>query len=80
MNQFKGIVTSVSGLVLMILGLGIWRSPQIDWKGFLDTWGMLARDAVRLVKDPFAALGAVVMIIGLWLIINGIRRLAQKAG
>ena len=74
MSRLKGLAIFVGGLVLMVLGIGMWRSPEINWEGFLSEWSILTGEIVRLIHDPFAVLGIVVLIIGLWIAFNGLRR------
>lgn len=79
MSRLKGLVTYIGGLVLMVLGFGMWRSPEIDWEGFLDAWSLavslVVNDIARLVHDPFAILGIVVLVIGLFIAAIGLRRI-----
>ncbi len=85
MSRLKGLVTFIGGLVLIVLGIGMWRSPEIDWEGFLDAWSLVANDVARLIHDPFAVLGIVVLVMGLFIVAIGLRRIVlgettKKAG
>ena len=73
MSRLKGLITFIGGVVLMVLGVGMWRSPEIDWEGFLDAWSMVIGDIIRLTDDPFAVLGVIVLIIGLFVAVSGVR-------
>lgn len=75
MSRLKGLVTFIGGLVLMVLGFGMYRSPEINWEGFLDAWSLVVNDIARLVHDPFAVLGIVVLVIGLFIAAIGLRRI-----
>jgi len=75
MSRLRGLVIFMGGLVLMVLGIGMWRSPEINWRGFLDAWSLVISDIARLAGDPFALLGIVVLVIGLIITFNGLRRL-----
>ncbi|MBA7617924.1 hypothetical protein ES703_25242 [subsurface metagenome] len=77
MRRVKGLVVSLSGLVLIILGIGMWRSPEIDWEGFLGAWSLVINDIIRLIDDPFAVLGIVVLIVGIFVAVNGLQRLVR---
>ena len=77
MRRLKGLVVFLSGLVLVILGIGMWRSPEIDWEGFVDAWSLVVNDIVRLIDDPFAVLGIVVLIVGIFVAVNGFQRLVR---
>ena len=74
MSRVRGLIISIGGLVLMVLGLGMWRSPEINWEGFLEAWSLVFTDIARLIDDPFAVLGIVVVVIGLLVAFNGLRR------
>ena len=77
MRWIKGVISFASGLVLLILGLGMWRSPEIDWEGFVAAWSLVIDDIARLSHDPFAILGILVMVVGFLILVNGIRRLVR---
>ena len=74
MSRVRGLIIFTGGLVLMVLGLGMWRSPEINWEGFLSAWSLVFNDIARLIDDPFAVLGIVVLIIWLLVAFNGLRR------
>jgi len=73
-SRVRGLIIFTGGLVLMVLGLGMWRSPEINWEGFLSAWSLVFNDIARLIDDPFAVLGIVVLIIWLLVAFNGLRR------
>ena len=73
MSRVRGLIIFTGGLVLMVLGLGMWRSPEINWEGFLSAWSLVFSDIARLIGDPFAVLGIVVVVIGLLVAFNGLR-------
>lgn len=75
MNRLRGLVIFIGGLVLTVLGIGMWRSPEINWESFLAEWSTLANEIGRLTHDPFAILGIVVVLTGLWITFNGLRRI-----
>ncbi len=78
MGRLKGLLTFIVGVVLIILGIGMWRSPEIDWEGFLDAWAMVIGDIVRLTDDPFAVLGVIVLIVGLFVAASGLRNAVRR--
>jgi len=73
-RRLRGLAIFFGGLVLMVLGIGMWRSPEISWQSFLAEWSILTNEVNRLVHDPFAILGILVLIIGLLIAFNGLRR------
>ena len=77
MGRLRGLITLLGGVVLVVLGLGMWRSPEIDWEGFLAAWSLVIDDIARLIHDPFAVLGVVVLIVGLIIAFNGLKRLVR---
>lgn len=48
MRRLRGLVTFVGGFVLIVLGIGMWRSPEINWEGFLDAWSLVINDVARV--------------------------------
>jgi len=74
MSRLKGLITFSGGGMLMVLGIGMWRSPEIDWEGFVEAWSMVIGDIARLIDDPFAMLGVIVLVIGLLVGVSGLRR------
>ena len=77
MNRIRGFIIFAIGLVLLVLGLGMWRSAELNWESFVAVWSLIADNAVRLVRDPFTILGVLVMIVGLLILISGFRRLVR---
>ena len=77
MSRLKGLIIFIGGLVLMMLGLAIWRSPEVDWEGFLKAWSLVFSDIARLIYDPFAVLGVVILVIGFLIAVVGLRRLVR---
>jgi len=75
-SRFRGLATFTGGFILVVLGIGMWRSPEISWESFLAEWPILMDEIARLAQDPFAVLGIVVLIIGLLVAFNGLRRVA----
>ena len=61
----------------MVMGLGMWRSPELDWEGFLAAWSLVFNDIASLIDDPFAVLGVVVVVIGFLVAPNGFRRVVR---
>ena len=77
MGRLRGLIIFIGGVVLMVMGLGMWRSPELDWEGFLAAWALIFSDIARLIDDPFAVLGIVVVVIGFLVVVNGLRRVVQ---
>jgi len=77
-RRVRGLIVFTGGLILMVMGLGMWRSPEIDWEGFLAAGSLIISDIARLIHDPFAVLGVIVLIIGLIIAYNGLRRLVRR--
>jgi len=59
----------------MVVGIGMWRSPELNWQSFVSEWSILMNEMNRLIHDPFGVLGVLVLIIGLLIAYHGVRRL-----
>jgi len=77
MNRIKGLIIILGGVILMVLGLGMWESPEMNWQGFLAAWGIVGRELLRLKGDPFALLGILVLVVGLIITYQGFKRLVR---
>ena len=77
MGRLRGLIVFTGGLVLMVMGLGMWRSPELDWEGFLEAWSLVFSDIARLIDDPFAVLGVAVLVTGFLITANGVRRFVR---
>ncbi len=78
MDRIRGLLISIGGIVLIILGLGMWQSPEINWDGFIAAWSSIIGGIDRLIDDPFAILGILVLIIGIFIAVYGVRRLVRR--
>lgn len=77
MNRVKAIVLLIGGLVVLVLGMGMWESPEMSWDGFLNAWSLLGEELARLKDDPFAILGILVIIVGAFITYHGIKKLVR---
>jgi hypothetical protein len=77
MNRIKAIVFLIGGMVVLVLGLGMWKSPEMSWEGFLNAWYLLGEEFARLKDDPFAILGILIIIVGAFITYQGIKRLVK---
>lgn len=76
-GRLKGLIISATGLVLMVLGIGMWQSPEMDWEGFVGALASIAGEIGRLSQDPFAVIGIVVLIIGVFVLLGGLKRMIR---
>ena len=76
-NRIKAAVILIVGVVVLVLGIGMWQSPEVDWPGFMGAWQAIGDEFTRLKNDPFAILGIVVIIVGVILAYYGIKRLIR---
>lgn len=77
MSRVKAFVLMLGGIVILVLGIGMWQSPEMNWEGFLNAWGLLGEEFVRLKEDPFAILGILIVIVGAFVTYQGIKRLVK---
>jgi uncharacterized membrane protein YidH (DUF202 family) len=76
-TRIKAAVILVAGIIILVLGIGMWQSPEVDWTGFMGAWSSLGDEFSRLGHDPFAILGILVIIVGVILAYYGIKRLVR---
>jgi uncharacterized protein YjeT (DUF2065 family) len=76
-TRIKAAVILVAGVIILVLGIGMWQSPEVDWPGFIGAWHSLGDEFNRLKEDPFAILGILVIIVGVFLAYWGIKRLVR---
>ena len=72
------LCTLIAGILTIVLGYGAWRSPRLDWTSFVDAFeqfgGIVFSEIIRMMNDPFAFIGLIVMIVGSVLTINTIKK------
>ena len=76
-SRIKAAVILIVGVIILVLGIGMWQSPEVDWPGFMGAWNSIGDEFTRLKNDPFAILGIVVIIVGVILAYYGIKRLIK---
>ena len=76
-SRIKAAVIIIVGVIILVLGIGMWQSPEVDWPGFMGAWTSIGNEFNRLKNDPFAILGIVVIIVGVVLAYYGIKRLIK---
>ena len=76
-TRIKAAVIAIVGVFILVLGIGMWQSPEVDWPGFMGAWRSIGDEFTRLKNDPFAILGIVVIIVGVILAYYGIKRLIR---
>ncbi|MGP8081233.1 MAG: hypothetical protein ACLPVI_12145 [Dehalococcoidales bacterium] len=76
-TRIKAAVILIAGVIILVLGIGMWQSPEVDWAGFLGAWGSLGDEFTRLRHDPFAVLGILVIVVGVIIAYTGIKRLIR---
>jgi uncharacterized membrane protein YidH (DUF202 family) len=76
-TRIKAAVILITGLIIFILGIAMWQSPEVDMPGFVGAWNSLGDEFTRLKNDPFAILGILVIVVGVILAYHGIKRLIK---
>lgn len=66
-----------SGFIVAVVGYGMYRSPHLDWEGFLhvfpEVFSVISREVIRFIEDPFAFIGLIVMIVGIAISYKGLK-------
>ena len=76
-TRIKAFVIFAVGIILLVLGIGMWQNPEVDWPGFIGAWNSLGIEFARLKEDPIALLGILVIIVGAIIAYLGIKRLVR---
>ena len=77
MTRIKAAVILIAGVIILVLGIGMWQSPEVNWAGFMGAWGSLGDEFGRLRHDPFAVLGILVIIVGVIISYTALKRLIR---
>lgn len=75
--RVKAAVIIAVGVIVLVLGIGMWVSPEVDWPGFTGAFGLIDDEFARLKDDPFAILGILVVIVGAFIAYYGIKRMIK---
>jgi len=81
-NRLGGFIVVIAGIVTFIAGFGAWNNPHLDWNGFIDSitiicvW--LLEESIRIINDPFAFLGLLLMLAGILVTLNGLAKLLPE--
>jgi hypothetical protein len=67
--QIKKIVLAIFGVTAAIVGWGMWMEPHLDLDILIS---LIADEILRLIRDPFAILGFMIMLLGLWVFFKAI--------
>ena len=76
-TRIKAAGILIAGVIILVLGIGMWQSPEVDWPGFMGAWGSLGDEFSRLRHDPFAVLGILVIIVGVIISYAALKRLIR---
>jgi hypothetical protein len=77
MKRVKAFVLMLGGIVILVLGIGMWKSPEMSWDGFIGAFSLIGDEFLRLKDDPFAILGILIIIVGVFITYYGIKRLIK---
>jgi len=55
------LVRSIAGLVASLIGWAMWQNTRLDWDSLV---ALGVGEFNRLVNDPFAILGMIIMVLG----------------
>lgn len=85
-SRANGVLVMLAGSIIVLVGFEMYRSPHLDWETFTKTlqnaisWERLTLifQAViaqinRFIEDPFSFLGFIVFIIGIGIVLKGLK-------
>ena len=81
-SEIWEVLVVVAGIATFIAGFGAWNNPHLDWNGFIDSitiiWVWLLEESIRIINDPFAFLGLLLMFAGILVTLNGLTKLIPE--
>ena len=74
-SRLNGAFISVGGFIIAVVGLGMYKSPELNWMSFStavkEVFTTLIDRLIHFTQDPFALIGCILLVIGLILIGKG---------
>ena len=67
------LVQVLMGLLVSFVGLGLYRSPRLDWEEFRLTLAAIVNEMGRLWRDPIAIVGGIVFFAGVIMIYHSFK-------
>jgi len=61
--QIRRTILAVFGITAAVVGWGMWMEPKLDFDTLVS---LIANEIMRLTRDPFAILGFMIMLLGVW--------------
>ena len=78
-SRVNGVLTTASGFIIALVGYGMYKSPHLDWEGFIYQIQGSFQAVIALInhfiEDPFSLLGAIVLISGIVILFKGVKTL-----
>ena len=66
------------GALVCWVGYALWRSPHLDWGSLIESgrgvFSWIWDELSRIAHDPLAVIGIVVMVVGVGVLLVGMRR------
>jgi hypothetical protein len=78
LDRIKAFILTLGGIIILVLGIGMWKSPEMSWDGFINSWYLIADEFARLKDDPFAILGILIIIVGAVIVYHGVKSLVKR--
>jgi hypothetical protein len=83
-----GFIIILTGLLILVVGYGMWESPELDWNGVLNVLSEAVSTIsnvgyqllsaaysaiIKIMNDPFSGVGLVIMAVGIGIVAVGIK-------
>lgn len=82
MSLLRSLAALFVGAVLILIGYAMWRSPAINWAELSSIVATLVAtirsEIVRTVRDPFSALGFIVLVFGVWVFSRAVKSFRRE--
>jgi uncharacterized protein YjeT (DUF2065 family) len=81
-NRKRGLLVFAAGLITIITGYGALTAPRLDSEAVLRSveyffLTFITETTTKLFSRPFSFIGLVVMIVGITIVIKGVKKIVE---
>ncbi len=73
--EIKRLITMIAGLIVAYVGWAMWQEPELDINVL---YILLLKEIKRMIEDPFAILGLIVMFFGIAAVVRASMKSSEE--